>query len=567
MSVVRLKAVHFPYLLLVTLACGTLRPRIQDVSLQRDLTYFTIEEIGQPHSRNRPLHHPIATKSSQAQSFFDQGMEFAYGFNFEEAIRAFENASQLDPHAAMPYWGIALANSPSYNSGTYNSPTRERAAFEAIQEAEKRAEKGPQNEHAYIDALALRLTDAPNPDWGKLARDYSVAMHELSRSYPDDPDASTLYAESLMDLHPYHLWTYDGQSGESTLEIVSVLEGVLRRWPDHVGANHFYIHAMEASPFPDRALASAHRLESPIPSAGHLLHMPAHIYYRTGDYAAAVRSCLAAADADRTYLKNKTIPNPAYEIAYAEHNLHFLVASANMDGESQVAYQAASELRQKAQAEIADRPDAEVFLVTPLTVLLRFARWDDILALPAPNDKLRGLTFFWHFARGCALAAKGKVQEAQADYDAMEQTYKTIPSDQHFGMFGSWNEVHANADLTLSARIAEARRDAATAIAQWRAATAEQDRVERDDFYRELSLWYYPVRESLGAVLLRSGQPTEAEKIFREDLSKNLLNPRSLFGLREALVAQGRTVDAKQIESQFEAAWHGMGIQLRIEDF
>jgi tetratricopeptide (TPR) repeat protein len=293
-SVIRLRTAQLPCLLLVTLACGTLRPRGQDVSSQRNLAYLTIDEIGQPLSRNRPLRHPIATSSAKTQALFDQGMEFVYGFNFEEAIGAFENASKLDSRAAMPYWGIALANSPSYNSGIYNSPTREKAAFEAIQKAKQFAPKGPNNERAYIDALATRLTDAPNPEWEKLARDYSAVMRELSRNYPDDPDASTLYAESLMDLHPYHLWTYYGQPGEITLEIVAVLEGVLRRWPDHVGANHFYIHAMEASPFPDRALASARRLETLMPSAGHLLHMPAHIYYRTGDYAAAVKSALAA---------------------------------------------------------------------------------------------------------------------------------------------------------------------------------------------------------------------------------------------------------------------------------
>jgi len=540
---------------------------MQDVSSQSNLAYLKIDEIDQPLSRNRPLHHPIATKNAQTQSFFDQGMEFVYAFNFEEAIRAFENASKLDTRAAMPYWGLALANSPSYNSGIYNSPTREKAAFEAFQKAKQFAAKGPKNERAYIDALATRLTDAPNPEWEKLARDYSAAMRELSHSYPDDPEASTLYAESLMDLHPYHLWTYDSQPGENTLEIIAALEGVLCRWPDHVGANHFYIHAMEASPFPDRALASARRLETLMPSAGHLLHMPAHIYYRTGDYAAAVKSALAAAEADRTYLRDKTIPNATYEISYAEHNLHFLVASVNMDGEFQVAYQAARELRQKAEAEITDRPDAEVLLVTPLTVLLRFDRWDDILALSVPNEKLRGLTFFWHFARGCALAAKGKVHEAQAENDTIEQIYKSIPSNEHFGVFGSWNEFHANADLTLSARIAEATGDTGTAITKWRTGVAEQDRVERADLYRELSLWYYPVRESLGAALFRTGQAAEAEQVFREDLRHNPKNPHSYFGLWKALEAQKRADEAEQAKQLFEASWKGPTSQLRIEDF
>jgi hypothetical protein len=567
MGVIQLRTAHLSYLLFAFLMWGALGCKIQDDTFERSRPYFLYFQSDQPVSRTGPMHHPIATTSAKAQGLFDQGMAFVYGFNFEEAMRAFENASKFDPQAAMAYWGIALANSPSYNSGIYNSPTREKAAYEAIQKAKQLAAKGPQNECKYIDALAIRLTDSPNPSWEKLALDYSAAMRVLSNSYPDDPDAATLYAESVMDLHPYHLWTYDGQPGENTLEIVSVLEGVLRRWPDHVGANHFYIHAMEASPLPARALASAHRLETLMPSAGHLLHMPAHIYYRTGDYAAAVKSCLAAAKADMAYLKTKTILNKAYERAYAEHNLHFLVASANMDGDFQVAYQAATELRQKAQEEIADRPDAEALLVAPLSVLLRFARWDDILALPSPNEKFRGLTLFWHFARGCALAERSKVQEAQTEHDAMEQIYKSIPANQHFGMFGSWTAFHANTDVTLRTRIAEARGDTSMAIAQWRSAVAEQDRVERDNFYRELPAWYYTARESLGAALLQSGQPAQAEKVFREDLSINLRNPRSLFGLREALVAQGRTDEAKQVELQFEAAWQGLGIQLRIKDF
>jgi len=513
------------------------------------------------------LHHSIATKNLEAQNFFDQGLTLVYAFNFEEAVRSFEQAAELDSHSPMPYWGIALANGPSYNGGVFNSPARTRAAFAAINTAIQLCTDAPENERSYVNALARRFTDSPSVDPWKLARDYSAAMRDLSRRYPDDPDAASLYAESLMDLAPGHLWTFDGKPGENTPEIVSTLEGVLTRWPNHLGANHFYIHTMEASPSPDRALPSAHRLETLAPAAGHLVHMPAHIYFRVGDYAAAVKSCLAAAEVDRNYARETTVPNKSYELAYAEHNLSFLVAAANMDGEFAIAEHAAIELRTRFQTSLPQQHWRESSLAQSLFVLLRFAKWDDILELSPPEENLRGLTFFWHFARGCALTAKGEAQRAQSERDEMERIFKKLDTNELFGMLGSWASLHKLAAAVMDARIAAAHGDMATAITQWRAAVAEQDQVARDDFYRELSSWYYPIRESLAAALFRSGQTNEAEKVFREDLSKNFRNPHSLFGLQLVLVAQRKTVEAKQIESQFETGWKGVDSHLRIESF
>ncbi|MFZ0819211.1 MAG: hypothetical protein WAM91_04025 [Candidatus Acidiferrales bacterium] len=513
------------------------------------------------------LHHPINTTNEETQEFFDKGLAFFYAFNFDEAMRSFENAARLDPHAAMPYWGLALANSPSYNSGIYNTPERDKAARAAIQKAQQLSAAALPIERAYIDALARRFADGSNSDPEKRARDYTSAMRELSHRYPDDPDAATLYAESLMDLHPYHLWTYDGQPGENTLEIVSVLEGVLRRWPDHLGANHYYIHAMEASPFPARALSSAHRLETLAPTLGHLVHMPAHIYFRTGAYTAAEKSTLAAAAADRTYLREKNIPNEAYKRAYAEHNLYFLIASAKMDGDFPVANQTAIELQSIIRADLADRPDAEPYLTTQLFVLLRFARWDDILAMPRPDESLHGVAFIWHYARACSFASKKMLQKAEAEREAMEKLYPQHSANQRFGMLGSWATLHELTVQTLDARIAAAQGDMAGAITHWRVAVAEQDRSERADFYRELASWYYPIRESLGAALLRSNQLVEAEQVFREDLRHNPKNPRSLFGLWKALEAQKKTVEADQTRKLFVSSWKGPEDQLRIEDF
>ena len=372
-----------------------------------------------------PLHHPIHTSSPEAQKFFDQGLTLVYAFNHEEAVHSFKRAAELDPHAAMPYWGIALASGPNYNSDV--DPEREKASYDAIHKAMEIGVASPPVERDYIEALSARYTNDPKADLGKLANDYVSAMRRLSQRYPDDPDAATLYAESLMDLHPWMLWTNDGQPGPETTEIVSVLEGVLRKWPTHVGANHFYIHAMEASPDPEAALPSAQRLETLVPAAGHLVHMPAHIYIRTGDYAAAVKSNVAAVEADKVYLHEREITNATYVLGYTNHNLHFLAAAANMDGDYAAASKAANDLAVAARAAVKDMAGAEAFLPMPIFVQLRFARWDDVLALPKPDAQLSGLTFFWHYARGCAFAGKGQPDKAEAEREAMEQVYKALP--------------------------------------------------------------------------------------------------------------------------------------------
>lgn len=509
-------------------------------------------------------HHPITTKSAEAQKFFDQGLTLVYAFNFDEAKRSFQRASQLDPAAAMPYWGLALALGPSYNGGTSVYPAYEKAGYEALQQAKKLAAVGPENERAYIDALSKLFSSDENADTAKLAHDYIPAARELRNKYPDDPDAATLYGAVLMDLHTKKLWSSDGAPSEDTLEIIAVFEDVLRRWPDHPGANHLYIHTMEASPFAERALPSARRLETLVPAAGHLVHMPAHIYMRTGEYSAAVKSNADAILADRAYFRDLGTPNPGYKFAYAEHNYSFLTAAAEMAGEYEPAEKAAKEVAADAAPLIADSPYVEGYMVNTMLVPVRFAKWDDVLAIAAPDAKLQGLTFFWHFARGCAFAAKKQTQQAEAERDVMEQTYKELPEGKAFGMLpNDWSTMHDMALGALNARIALAHGDYASAIEKWRVAIDVEDHM----VYHEPPDWYYPMRESLGATLLRAGQAVEAGKVFRDDLSRNPRNPRSLFGLWKALEAEQKPADADWARRSFEAAWRGAANQLRIEDF
>ena len=354
-----------------------------------------------------------------------------------------------------------------------------------------------------------------------------------------------------MDLHPWKLWSSRGEPTDDTLVILSVLERVLRQWPNHVGANHYYIHALEASPYPERALPSGKRLETLVPSAGHLVHMPAHVYFRTGDYIAAVNSASRAASVDQQNLA--THPEAAGHSGYANHNLMFLVAAATMDGEFEVAWRAAKQLESKGHAD--------AHIVAPLFVLARFARWDDILRLPEPGPGHLGARFFSSYARGCAFAAKNMPVQAQRERAAMEDVYSDLPQGRAFGMFfNSWSVLHELAIETLNARIAHAKGDLPLALVHWRAAILVQDQMAFDD----LPDWYYPVRESLGATLLLNGQTLEAEKIFRKDLEVTPRNPRSLFGLWKTLDAQKRLGDAEWMRRRFESGWKGNA--LRIED-
>jgi tetratricopeptide (TPR) repeat protein len=519
------------------------------------------------------LHHKISTTNPEAQKFFDQGLTLVYAFNHEQAIRSFERASELDPNAAMPYWGKALALGPNYNIDV--DPDREKGSFATIQIAKKLAANGPEIERDYVDALAKRYSDDPKVDLTKLAHDYANAMRALAHKYPDDPDAQVLFSESLMDLHPWQLWTVDGKPNENTLEIIATLESTLKRWPDNAGANHYYIHAVEAGPHPELANASAKRLDTAVPAAGHLIHMPAHIYLRTGDYSAAVKSNQEAVAADNSFLQTTGTANTMYGMMYLGHNVDFLYYAAGMNGQFRVAQDAAEMDAAAVLPAISEFPMVEAALQSPVFNLLRFAHWDDVLKLPAPDPKLIATTMFWHYARGCAFAQKNQSYEAAQELGKFRTLAAKLPPGPAFGIqHNDWSVITSLAALALQARTAAAQGDAANsnsvsiglhgvAIDLWRQAVAIQDKMN----YDEPPEWYYPVRESLGATLLRANKPAEAETVFREDLQHNPHNPRSLFGLWKSLEAQKKTAEAQSVRQQFESAWKQADTQLRIEDF
>jgi tetratricopeptide (TPR) repeat protein len=505
------------------------------------------------------LHHPVSTKNAEAQKFFNQGLALIYAFNHEEAARSFQRATELDPKLAMAWWGYALAVGPNYNEATID-PTRMKAAVEAVQKAQTLTNGASEIERAYIAAMAKRFTLEANPDVKKLGTAYSDAMRDVHQRFPDDLNAATLYADSLMNVQPWQLWSRDGKPLGNTEEIVRVLESVLRRDPNHIGANHLYIHAVEASRTPERALPSAERLGKLAPAAGHLVHMPGHIYIRTGDYAQAAKVNIDAAAVDRAYIK-ATGANGMYPAMYFSHNLHFQVENFNRTGQYAEASRAARELRENVQQHVKAMPMVEGFLPYPMFVLLRFGKWNEMLKVPEP-DKSQSVTHIvWHYARGISLAATGKVADAKRELQTFSEMLKNLPGETPFGL-NTAQSVLTVAKHVLTARIAWAEGDKAAAIEAYRKGVLGQHMLN----YDEPPGWYYPVRESLGAALLLSGNAVEAEEIFRKDLEINPRSGRSLYGLLESLKAQGKHDAARWVEAEFKAAWKDADVTLKLEN-
>jgi len=510
------------------------------------------------------LHHPVSTQNAEAQKFFDQGLRLVYAFNHEEAARSFHRAAELDSRLAMAWWGVALAVGPNYNLPV--DPDREKLAAEAIEKAHALAASATPIEQAYIDSMSKRFSGDSKPDYHQLDINYSKAMAELTHGYPDDLDAATLYADSLMNLRPWQLWNADGTPAEGTNQIVSTLESVLRRDPNHIGAMHLYIHAVEASPNPERALPYADRIPTLAPAAGHLVHMPAHIYERTGNFDGARAQNVAAAKADEAYAAASGSQG-IYMMMYYSHNLHFGAVSASMQGRCAEAKSQADRLADNLRPMASDKNMAsmvEPFIGMQYAIAARCARWDDLLAATEPASQTNALKAYWLYSRGLALAARGKLSEAEALHKQLAAIEAATSRDDIFmpPVQNHTAQIYHIAGDILGARIASARGDRAGAINLLRDAIANQDQL----LYNEPADWYYPVRESLGGMLLQSGDARAAEQVFRDDLERNPRNPRSLYGLAEALTRQNRAYEASWIKQQFDTAWQGADVTLKVED-
>ena len=502
----------------------------------------------------------MTTKSKKAQLFVNQGVNLAYGFNHAEAGRAFREAARLDPNCAMCYWGQAFVLGPNINVPM--SPDDEPKAYELAQKAVAMKAKATPRERAYIDAVAKRYTGRKE-DRDAANKAFADAMGVLAKKYPADLDAQTMYAESLMDLRPWNYWTGDGRPYPGTEELVSTLESVLARNKNHPGANHLYIHAVEATKSPERAEAAADRLGGLMPGAGHMVHMPSHIYQRVGRYADAVAANVAAAKADEDYI-SQCRAQGIYPMAYYPHNLHFIWYAATAAGRSAEAIAAA----RKTAAQVSDEqmdalPLLGAFRVVPYYALARFGKWDEVLAEPVPAERYPYPRAVAHYARGLAHLRKGNLDEAEKELDAVRRMAADKALDYTLFSPNSAAAIFAPAPEVLAGEIAAQRKQYDVAIAHLERAV----RLEDSLFYTEPEEWHYPSRQALAAVLLEAGRAREAETIYWDDLRRHTNNGWSLFGLAQALRAQGKNAEADAVQARFDKTWGQADVKLSSSRF
>ncbi len=499
------------------------------------------------------LHHEITTTSELAQKYFDQGLRLVYAFNHEEAITAFTEASRLDPDAPMPYWGVALSLGPNINSAM--DAKAETRAADAIHKAAARLVMATPRERAYVEALATRYSSKKSSSRKGRDEAYAKAMRRLASEFPDDVDAAVLFAESMMVLRPWDYWRADGRPQPGTEDIVATLGAALGRDPNHPGACHYYIHAVEASPDPQRALACATRLPSLMPGAGHLVHMPAHIYMRVGRYRDASERNVHAATVDREYLLHHPLEGN-YATGYYAHNLHFLNASLAMEGRSVEAAQVARDLLGKISVdEIVKEPSLEWYAPTLLLTMARFGQWGELIRQPPPPKELRFTTGLWHYVRGLAFAATTRFGSAEGELLNLRKSLKALARVKTTEGKLSRTLLKV-AERVLVGEMAARRGEYEAGIQALREAL----QLEAALPYSEPPFWFQPVRHNLGAVLLLAGRPGDAESVYREDLRLNPENGWALHGLVHSLQAQRK--DAAQEEARLRTAWAQADIAL-----
>ncbi|MFL5446971.1 MAG: tetratricopeptide repeat protein [Gemmatimonadales bacterium] len=504
------------------------------------------------------LHHTVTTESEKAQQYFDQGLRLTYAFNHDEAIKSFKQALVYDSTCAMCYWGIAYALGPNINLPMDSSVVR--PAWDASYNAVRLSVNVSPKEQAYIDALSKRYSADPKANRAALDTAWARAIGAVSRKYSDDDDAAVLYAESLMDLRPWNYWSNAGKSlAPSTKEQVKVLEQVVKRNPNHPGACHFYIHAIEASPDARKALPCAQRLGGLMPGAGHLVHMPTHIYIKLGEWDLAAEHNEHALHADEEFI-NERHPTGVYPLGYYTHNFHVMWYALNMLGRSEDALKTARSIGEKISPDVVKQiPSLEYYSPALLYTLVRFSRWDDILRQPAPASHLRYTTGSWHYARALAYTAKDQPDSAAIEQDALVAIAETMAADLMMNL-NSGKALLEIAKAHLAGEMAAKQGRVDEAVVQLQTAIKGEDQL----IYEEPPAWYMPLRQRLGATLLAAGRPDQAEKIFRQDLDRRPENGWSLHGLAQSLRAQNKSKAAAKIEERFEQAWKTADVKLAL---
>jgi tetratricopeptide (TPR) repeat protein len=506
--------------------------------------------------------HPISTKNPQTQALFDQGVNLMFGFNHAEAIRSFREAARLDPDCAMCWWGVAFALGPNINLPMPDDAVA--PAWEALKRAKALEAKASPEEHDWIEALATRYTSDAKADRKPLDEAFAQAMGKLWKTYPDDLDAGTFYAEAMMDTQPWDYWEADGVTPKGhALEIVSTLEGIIKRAPNHPGALHLYIHSVEATTTPERAEAAADALEPLMPEAGHVVHMPSHIYYRVGRYADAAHVNELAAKTDEDYIAQCKAQG-YYPLGYYGHNIHFLWTSSEMEGRYQMAIDTSRRLMKATDAWNTGKqlPQAELFGFTPVVTLLRFGKWDALLAEPRPPSELKLDTAVSLYARGFAFANEHDLKSARRDRALLAEVAKQDLSHYDAFMVPAKSMVQL-ALVLLDGEIARTSGHLDEAIKQFRAASDQEYHLP----YTEPPYWHQPVAHLLGAALLQAKRYSEAEAVYRKSLKSYRRDGWALSGLAEALQAQGKKAEAAQASADFASAWQMADVKIKGSRF
>jgi tetratricopeptide (TPR) repeat protein len=527
--------------------------------------YNWTDTIGIPPAKILPglgnLHYPITTTSVKAQEFFEQGLRLIYAFNHWEAIQAFKEASRLDPDCAMAYWGLALAFGPNLND--WNPKDRERIALEAIRQAQSKRERVSQVEKDFIDALTARYNGKAYESRDSLNKTYSDAMIKLASKYPNDAEVQTLCADAIMNTMPWDYWNKDGSPKPETAVAKKLLEEVLGKFPNHPGAHHLYIHLVEASPTPELALKSAQVLETAMPGAGHIVHMPAHIYVRLGQYSKSIESNISAAKVDEQYLSYSGNQG-MYRLMYYPHNVDFIAFSSYMEGRSNLGIQTALKMAYKGSfSKIAAPAFSHYLTAEPMIAYTRFGKWADVLALPDPGEDVLYAQVIWRFSRGMALIRTGHIAEANFELTKLDSINKLDTLKSIYLSFNPLSSTSQIASSLLRGEILVQEKKFDEAINAFNDAVNTEDSMR----YNEPPEWKLPTRHFLGAALLDAGKFQEAEKVYLDDLKINRENGWSLNGLQQCYLKQGKKPDVAATAKRFAKAWKNSDTAINASRF